>query len=102
METLLDMLPAISQPQAPPPPPPPGYGLGPLEYAMYAMGLTTPVSRFLAGFTVTESLVWMAKPSFAFDRLGKPISWAVSTNGGTWVPWFMPGLVVGGVMALFL
>lgn len=81
-----------------------GIQLNPLEFTMYILGLNTPVSRFLAGFSATSSILWALKPQFAFDRKGAPLSWDPSGSDRkcTRIPWFVPGLLTGTAMALFL
>lgn len=71
---------------------------------MSSMGLYTPFQRFLFGFTAAETVMWVTKPSFSFDSKGnaRSIRLSLADKNGTFVPWFLPGLLVGGAMAVLL
>lgn len=72
----------------------------------YFTGLTTPFSRFIFGYTIAETFMLIVKPSFSFDAQGRAKTfslWPSKTgkNDTTMVPWFLPGLIVGGSLGLF-
>lgn len=73
------------------------------ELPFYYLGLTSPLTRCLFGIVVTSGVMIMVKPSFAFKN-GEMRSWNLITKrqGGTWIPWWLPGLVVGGVFAIYI
>jgi hypothetical protein len=74
------------------------------QYPFYMAGLTTPVSRFLATTMTVSSLILFFKPAFAFTPRGDARPWALlngSNYNATPVAWWVPGVVFGGVFALF-
>ena len=75
------------------------------EMIMYNLGLKTPTTRFVAGFTITTGLLLLLRPRFAFLEDGTPRPWSLvghKGNSATLIPWFFPGLLVGGTLGLFL
>lgn len=72
-----------------------------VQKTMAFMGLDTPALRFMAGFTLTSSVIMVAKPRISFDGDGNALSWKLTNKEGTQLTWWMPGLVVGGVLAIF-
>jgi hypothetical protein len=67
-------------------------------------GLTTPFQRFMFGFTICETAIMLAKPGFAFtdkDEMKQFVLFARDKKNSTYVPWFLPGLAIGGILALF-
>lgn len=75
-----------------------------VEDIVYRFGLTTPTMRFIAGFTVTESLILYLKPSYAFESNGDAREWMFTSHSpsAALIPWWFPGLVVGSVLGLFI
>lgn len=75
-----------------------------IETLMANLGLTTPTLRFLGGFSVTSGALLLLKPQIAFDKEGNARPWKLIEKrpGATPVPWFLPGLAVGGVLALLI
>jgi hypothetical protein len=75
-----------------------------VENTMAFVGLTTPFSRFVAGFTIANAIVLTAKPSFAFDVDGNARGWRLTSNNhsATVTPWWVPGVTLGVVMATFV
>lgn len=74
------------------------------EIPFYYLGLSSPMSRLLFGIVVSSGLIYAIKPSFAF-RYDDPrpfIPFSNVKSGGTWVPWWVPGIVVGTVLALYI
>jgi hypothetical protein len=69
--------------------------LTPMETFMSSLGLNEPGLRFLTLFTVTNLMVWLVKPPYLFDDDGY-------VNAKALIPWWTPGVVVGGVAAMFL
>jgi hypothetical protein len=76
-----------------------------LESLMANIGLGTPVSRFMFGVGIGEALTFFLKPEFAFVR-DKMRPWKLVTKDpkdeATWVPWWMPGILTGIVLSVFI
>ena len=75
-----------------------------VESMFSTLGLNTPVSRFLFGFGLLGSAMFMAKPSFAFTSSGdmrpwKPIS---KSADSTYLVWWIPGLLAGAYAGLYI
>lgn len=73
------------------------------EWIFSQFGLYTPLQRFLFGFTICDTAILLAHPDFAFDGRGYLRPWSLFSNepNSTMCPWFLPGLLVGGTLALF-
>lgn len=99
------MPPGLGEPPLPPPEPESIFNILSLkEIPFYYLGLTSPLSRFLFGIVTTSGLIFMIKPSFAF-KYGDVRTWNLfgkSRESGTWVPWWVPGTIIGGVLALYI
>lgn len=75
-----------------------------IEYVFYGLGLDSPIKRLLFGAALTESLVYLAKPGWAFVDAGIPREWSVfsSDENATSTPWWGPGILVGIALAIFI
>jgi hypothetical protein len=56
--------------------------------------------RFLATFTVTNGVILLLKPDFAFTRRGEFKSFSLTdpmakSSEKTLIPWWAPGLILG-------
>ena len=77
------------------------------EYPFYFTGMTSPGMRFLGVFTVVNSVVLFAQPEFAFTKRGDFKAWKLYSPHAhesvvTWVPWWVPGFVLGSASAMFI
>jgi hypothetical protein len=74
------------------------------EHVCLAMGLTTPFKRATAGFGAVTGLILFTKPLFAFDEKGNAKPWALISKDpfATSVPWWLPGIVVGGLISIYI
>jgi hypothetical protein len=61
--------------------------LSPAETVMFSLGMKSPASRFIGMFAITNLLVLYFKPSYLQDSS---------------IPWWTPGLVIGGLAAALL
>jgi hypothetical protein len=78
--------------------------LGIVQKGFDLFGLRTPFQRFTFGFAVCETAIFVLKPRFAFTSTNELKHLAIFGPGGkntTWVPWYLPGLALGGVLAVF-
>ena len=65
-------------------------------------GLNTPLTRFLFGFTICETGIFILQPSLMFDERGNPKNLGFHPDKThTIVPWYVPGLALGSFLALF-
>ena len=73
------------------------------EWTFYQLGLTSPAKRFVAGFTMGNLVMLTVKPRISFDRDGEPKSFSLSgrDRNTTTVPWWIPGILLGGSFAMF-
>jgi hypothetical protein len=78
--------------------------LSTLEQFMVFLGLESPSLRFLGGVTLTTGVILALKPSISFDASGNARAWSVtsSSSNSTLVPWWLPGVMVGGALATLL
>jgi hypothetical protein len=79
--------------------------LNAVENVFYFLGLTTPTKRFMAGFALAEALIFLGKPSWSFTSDGKLRPWSVlntKSKVGTQVPWWLPGLILGSSLSIFI
>jgi hypothetical protein len=75
------------------------------EYPFYWSGLITPGMRFLGVMTIVHGIMLTSQPQFAFTRRGDFKSWKLyraDDPNATWLPWFVPGLVLGAASAIFI
>ena len=74
------------------------------EAMFHDLGLDSPVSRFLATFTVVEGVICLMKPSYFYTSSGNAKPWSLlSSDPDTVVfPFWLPGFIAGGVAALFV
>lgn len=69
-----------------------------------AVGLTTPILRFAGVGTATALALYVFKPSSMFDEAGRARGWYVWSDGSettTIIPWWMAGILAGGIAAVF-
>jgi hypothetical protein len=74
------------------------------EY-LESVGLRTPTSRFIVGAGMGVLLTEAIRPGFSHDAKGQHRPWAILDPGakdGTQVPWFLPPVISGTVLALLL
>lgn len=74
---------------------PPQPELNVFQKMMESVGLNQPGLRFLTLFTLTDLAVWLMKPPYLFEPDG-------SVNSKALIPWWAPGVVVGGIASIFL
>jgi hypothetical protein len=63
----------------------------PIMSAYSAVGLNSPVTRFVATAVVAGGLTLVLKPSFAFDSQGNAYPWRLvdpNSKQGTNIPWY--------------
>lgn len=77
------------------------------DYPFYWLGLNSPGMRFLATFTITNTLMLSLKPRFAFTEKGVAKDWSLLSDGDirtptTLIPWWLPSLLVGSFCSLFI
>lgn len=70
------------------------------------LGLVKQYQRYIFGWAVGSAAVWIAKPSFAFEG-NDPRPWSVLDPVGegvrpTITPWWVPGLISGLGVSLFI
>jgi hypothetical protein len=76
-----------------------------IEMALYNIGLGKPFARFAAFTVVTGVALYLYKPSISFNKYGQPREFLLldkKARDGTYVPWWLPPIVVGTVAALFI
>lgn len=75
-----------------------------IEDVCVNLGLETPLKRFIFGFTMTETFVFMTKPAWAFTENGTMRTWDLRgvANDSTMVAWWVPGLLVGAAFSIFV
>lgn len=76
-----------------------------LENGFLKVGLDSPDKRFVFFNFVGGLGTWAVRPESMFDRDGTPRPWIVSSPGlknATTIPWWMPGLALGTMGALFV
>lgn len=66
-----------------------------MESAMNFLGMNDPGKRFIALFTLTDLLIWLVRPPYFFRDDG-------SVNPMALIPWWAPGVAVGGIASFFL
>ena len=73
------------------------------EKVLSTLGLNQPTGRFFAGFLVTQAFMVSLRPQVSYLDDGTPRVWRLisPTMDSTLVPWWMPGLFVGGILSLF-
>jgi hypothetical protein len=80
----------------------------PLENALNAVGLRTPVMRFVAGAGVTGGILWGTKPALFFDASGNPRPWSLLETGpmrsetATILPWYVAASAIGLWLGAFI
>lgn len=75
------------------------------ELMFYNLGLNTPVSRFLAMFTLTEGAIMLFRPPIFYNEEGNAKPWSLFSSeeeDTTLIPFWLPGFIVGGACALFI
>lgn len=86
-----------------------GPPLGRIPTALSALGMGTPLGRFIGFSLITGGIIYVAKPSVFFvDGVAKP--WSLLTLGkpgsggvrSTAVPWYLVALLVGFLGATFI
>lgn len=68
------------------------------------VGLNHPATRFGLGFTLVTMGMEAAKPLFAYDAQGNRRPWVLfdpKNPSATAMPFLGPGVIAGGVLALF-
>jgi hypothetical protein len=80
-------------------------GLNSIEALFDSLGLRTPLLRASAGWAVTSAALSYMKPGMMYDPNGEPLPWSVTNMNpqidSTMVPWWLPGIAIGGVFGLF-
>ena len=77
-----------------------------IESAMTAIGLYTPVRRFLGFAAIAGFALYAIKPGAMFDE-GMSRPWAIFSDEedpipGTSIPWWMLAIIIGVVAAMFM
>ncbi len=64
----------------------------------------SPFGRGLIVLVATSGLMYLIKPQFAFDSDGNPKNWIVFQKGPntTGMPFYLPGLLLGTFVWLFI
>ncbi len=80
--------------------------LSTMQLAFNWCGLTSPFSRFIFGYTISETIMLIVKPKLCFDSKGTAKNFSIwpSKSGKsdtTIVPWYLPGVAIGAGLALF-
>lgn len=65
------------------------------EMTFADMGLRTPLLRGIGVFVLVDGIIYLAKPSPFFEGDG-------SEKTDSFLKWWMPGIVMGAVAALFI
>lgn len=76
------------------------------NFVIFNLGLVTPVHRFVAGWLATTGVIWTVQPKSMFTD-GIPRSWNITSSGSevvepTSIPWYLPGVVSGAALGLFI
>jgi len=81
----------------------PGDDLSIFQKGFQMMGITSPFSRFMLGFSLAETTLFILKPSFCYTAAGIPKGFSLwgRDKDKTAVPWYLPGIVIGSSLALF-
>lgn len=71
------------------------------------MGLVRPWQRFAAGAAIAGGVVYMTQPATMFDAQGNARPWNMMSFGetgspSTAIPWWMPVVGTGALMATFI
>ena len=71
------------------------------EKVMMTLDMNTPVYRAVFGFLVPSLPITYLKPSYMFKENGEPKSFGLGEEN-TLLPWYVPGVICGGILSLFL
>lgn len=69
-----------------------------------AVGLGSPVTRVIVSFGLISGLMYLLQPRYSFDDSGSPRPFALFSSEGdaTYLPWFLPGVIVALFFGFFI
>lgn len=74
--------------------------IAPIENAFYSVGLTTPVTRAMAGAAIGGMIEVSLKPSYSYNSEGKPRPWILTHKDASNATYLPPGstAVLGAIL----